>query len=741
MYDKGKLMVSYGECRKNLMIDKKPIKYRIKGADVEEKRLICFGLRYIIENYINQPITPEIIHDMKLFYANHGFLNSPYPIEDKILQNLVGKLPPIRIYGLPEGTVMLPNTPVYIVEAEGDFCPFVTYYESILTQVWYPISVATLSRCCKEIFKIKYEEVGIAGKTFATDYPPTGKEGDLNIIGECTFLNWSLHDFGFRGASSIETNTIGGMAHLLNFNGSDTLSACYYAQVKYNNGEPVGESIAASEHSVMTSYKREVEAMFEILKKFGDSGAPVAIVMDSYDYEYSLTKVFPAAVKMYINDRKKKNLINTNYVEHDLTKNSIDISIFRETPILKHDDMKYLPATFAVTFRPDSGDPVQAVIQSLVAGVRLFGIAGIEERNSPDLLLTSSCSYEYNNITYIKPRFIRTIQGDGISVFTIQEMLNCITNPVLLNSNAKTSNWAFAPYSLLCGMGGGLLQKVNRDTPNFATKLCYVKYEDNSEKIVMKAPRTDVTKYSLPGLFKVNNVISDDKKVKIPIVYKQKQAQSGGKHRKHKGGEEAKRDYGTAMKLYYDAADPSKSPGRNSTPPTYGYLSGNFKDLTFNKLREDVENNWKLSSSENLEKLVNNGTLVNSKSAKSKEIIDLQEEILQQIHPGIQHIGDTYKFANTNVFDKTGAQQIVEVVATNADGKRVVKEEYVEKGLDIEFLEKLEKNELLATNNILYKNGDFNKDGRIENPNLQDGGKRKSSKSRPKSHSHSRSKH
>ena len=40
-----------------------------------------------------------------------------------------------------------------------------------------------------------------------------------------------LHDFGFRGCTCLEQSVIGGAAHLLNFDGSDTLSACYYTQV------------------------------------------------------------------------------------------------------------------------------------------------------------------------------------------------------------------------------------------------------------------------------------------------------------------------------------------------------------------------------------------------------------------------------------------------------------------------------------------------------------------------------
>lgn len=61
-------------------------------------------------------------------------------------------------------------------------------------------------------------------------------------------LGSRLHDFGFRGCTSVEQSVIGGVAHLLNFDGSDTMSACYYAQFVLNGGRPIAQSVPASEH-------------------------------------------------------------------------------------------------------------------------------------------------------------------------------------------------------------------------------------------------------------------------------------------------------------------------------------------------------------------------------------------------------------------------------------------------------------------------------------------------------------
>ena len=44
------------------------------------------------------------------------------------------------------------------------------------------------------------------------------------------------------------------------------------------------------------------------------------------------------------------------------------------------------------------------------------------------------------------------------------------------------------------GMGGGLLQKVNRDTMQFATKLSHIVYADGSAREIAKMPKTDPAK-------------------------------------------------------------------------------------------------------------------------------------------------------------------------------------------------------------------------------------------------------
>ena len=58
----------------------------------------------------------------------------------------------------------------------------------------------------------------------------------------------------------------------------------------------------------------------------------------------------------------------------------------------------------------------------------------------------------------------------------------------------KSSNLPLCVQAVAYGMGGGLLQRVNRDTMQFATKLCHIVYADGSQRDIAKMPKSDVAK-------------------------------------------------------------------------------------------------------------------------------------------------------------------------------------------------------------------------------------------------------
>jgi len=60
----------------------------------------------------------------------------------------------------------------------------------------------------------------------------------------------------------------------------------------------VVQSIPATEHSVMTSWPNETEAIKNMINKFGKG--VFACVMDSYNYTNALTKVLPRVAQLKI---------------------------------------------------------------------------------------------------------------------------------------------------------------------------------------------------------------------------------------------------------------------------------------------------------------------------------------------------------------------------------------------------------------------------------------------------------
>jgi len=121
-----------------------------------------------------------------------------------------------------------------------------------------------------------------------------------------------------------------------------------------------------------------------------------------------------------------------------------------------------------MVLRPDSGDPVEAVLAALVAGEKAFG-ATLNEKGFKQL----------HNAA--------VIQGDGIDPEVVKQILD------------RALAEGYAACNIAFGMGGGLLQKVNRDTLSFATKLNHIQYADGTRRATMKDPKTDPSKCSIPG--------------------------------------------------------------------------------------------------------------------------------------------------------------------------------------------------------------------------------------------------
>lgn len=128
-----------------------------------------------------------------------------------------------------------------------------------------------------------------------------------------------------------------------------------------------------------------------------------------------------------------------------------------------------------VVIRPDSGDPIAVLPRLIEHLMQKFG-------------------FRVNAKGYrVLPDYIRVIQGDGINLDSLPRILESLKIRGLATENA-----AF-------GMGGGLLQKVDRDSMRWAMKASQL-IVNGQVRDVCKAPVTDLAKRSKEGLWAVAGV-------------------------------------------------------------------------------------------------------------------------------------------------------------------------------------------------------------------------------------------
>jgi len=321
------------------------------------KNIVFFGLQAFIKAYLLTPFTKADIDEAEAIVRAHGL---PFYREgwEYILEKYNGYLP-LEISAIEEGRVVpLQSAMVQVVNTDPKCFWLTSYIETaLLRAIWYPTTVATLSYSIKQTIQRYLDETS-----------------------EDTFADFKLHDFGSRGVSSEESAMLGGMAHLVNFQGSDTLSALVGAK-RYYNADMAAFSIPASEHSTITSWGREGEedAYANMVEQFGAEGKIFAVVSDSYD--------------IY------------NAVSHILGKK------------LK-DKLKKSGATLVI--RPDSGKPQEVVLEVIK---RVYAKFGGTVNSKGYKVLDSS---------------VRIIQGDGVNATSISEILE-----ILKNNGFAAENIAF----------------------------------------------------------------------------------------------------------------------------------------------------------------------------------------------------------------------------------------------------------------------------------------------------------
>lgn len=367
------------------------------------EQFVVAGIKRYVDRYLSQPLRQQDVMEAEDFANDHG---EPF---DRGLWNAVVSVYngyiPVRISAQLEGSVVRGSTPVYAVEAYDNFASLASFIETELQRaVWYPSTIATLGLQAKRIIRKHLEQTG----------------GDVNAA------NFMLHDFGARGVSSEESAQIGGGAHLMNFYGTDTMTAARDIMELYGDEMP-GFSVPATEHSIQCAYGNQDQKRYirAVLDRYMVKGGIVSIVLDGYD-------------------------------------------IYRDTQMLVDEFAEEIIASGCkVVIRPDSGDPLQVLPKVFRILARGFG-------------------YDTTYTGHKQLRHVGILQGDGIDNRAIDEILS-------------TMAWkGMAAGNFVFGSGGGLLQKVNRDTFKFAQKGSAIRI--NGEwKDIYKDPVTDPGKRSKAG--------------------------------------------------------------------------------------------------------------------------------------------------------------------------------------------------------------------------------------------------
>lgn len=380
--------------------------YEARGGEYPYQ--VLFGLQYILKSKLEGRFFSGC--DLEEAFENsqvHFSKGFPYAKQQwqYILDKYEGRLP-LLIRAVKEGTPVPIKNVMMTIENTDPKCYWLTgWVEGLLQQVWYSSTVATKSRMVKQLYKEFLERTAD------------------NL--DC--LPFMLHDFGFRGVSSVETAALMAAAHLVNFRGIDTKVGMDLLYQFYDAPKVSGFSVAASEHSTMTTWGRNGEelAVGNLLDKF-PTGI-LSIVGDSYDIYNFVGRIIGGTFRDRIRARMGK-----------------------------------------VVIRPDSGDPLVVVPRVLEILGQQFGI----RENSRGFKVLPPC--------------VGVIQGDGMDYYSIQALLR------------KLEELHWSVENVVTGMGGGLGQKLNRDTQKVAIK-CSAAIINRKEVEVFKNPITDPGKVSKHG--------------------------------------------------------------------------------------------------------------------------------------------------------------------------------------------------------------------------------------------------
>lgn len=265
-----------------------------------------------------------------------------------------------------------------------------------------------------------------------------------------------LHDFGSRGVTTREQAQYGGAMHLFSFKGSDNFDGIRFLSKHYDN----------------TNFQNRFTSKFEL--KSGFSIPATEHLVMTIEGKENESNVYKRILQKYTSEQLKHiplSIVSDTYNIYDVCRFVYDDLEIRNL-ILKREAN--------TVFRPDSGDAFEVIFKMLE-------------------IFSSTFGFTYNEKGYkVLNNKIRIIQGDGIDLTSYLKLIQYFCD---------VHKWSIENF--VFGSGGGLLQKFNRDTIQFAIKCSWASYKDGTEIDVYKEPITGKSKKSKKGklwLFRIDGV-------------------------------------------------------------------------------------------------------------------------------------------------------------------------------------------------------------------------------------------
>lgn len=398
---------------------------------------------------------------------------------------------PLEIRALPEGTLSPVQVPMFTIQnTHPDFYWLPNFLESVISaETWKTITTAT---------------------TF-WQYRKLSEKWAAETCDNNDHVAFQNHCFAYRGEAGTHDAAQSEFGQLINSMGTDTIPAILYARRYYNmKGKFVAGSIPASEHSVATTNIGFIVGRLQ--------GEHPELTLDEARFlaeveflRFYITEIFPKGFVSYVADSYDFWAIIT-----------------KAAAILKQDIMA---RDGRVVFRPDSGIP-----EHIIAGYRVADIEDIDGDNHYNFDAVRKDGKVYKFTVEPALDFYGAECFDGVTIgeeleeHEVKGAVECLwdifggevnskgykvldTHVGLIYGDSITVARAkdiferlkekgFASSNIVYGVGSFTTQYTTRDSLGMAVKATGAVI-DGQQIMVVKEPKTDLSKKSAKGFLKV----------------------------------------------------------------------------------------------------------------------------------------------------------------------------------------------------------------------------------------------